>query len=142
MLAKIASSDGELRAARDALGVQVAEKTKANQELEQILERLKAAQAQLVQSEKMASLGALVAGVAHEINTPVGVSVTSASTLQAKPVALKQLHESATMRRSDLESFVSVAEESTRILLNNLHRAAELIQSFKRNDFIFLGIQT
>lgn len=132
MLDQIALRERDIAEARDQLERQVQEKTRANDELELALSRLRQAQAQLVQSEKMASLGALVAGVAHEINTPVGVGVTAASTLQAKAAELMALHDSGAMRRSDLDRFVSLAVESTRIILTNLHRAADLIQSFKQ----------
>lgn len=132
MLDQIALRERELAEAHGQLELQVREKTRANSELAQALERLRQTQAQLVQSEKLASLGALVAGVAHEINTPVGVGVTAASTLQAKAAQLLALHEAGTMRRSDLERFMVIAGESTRIILANLNRAAELIQSFKQ----------
>ncbi len=132
MLAIIESSDAEVRAARDELSAEVAQTTQANKELEQALKRLTETQVQLVQSEKLASLGALVAGIAHEINTPIGVSVTAASTLQAKALVIKRKHGEGSMKRSDLDAFVTLADESTHILLNNLQRAAELIQSFKR----------
>lgn len=132
MLEQIAQHERDLAEARDQLQLQVQEKSRANAELEQALERLRQAQAQLVQNEKLASLGGLVAGVAHEINTPVGVGVTAASTLQAKAAQLQLLHASGSMRRSDLERFLGVAGESTRIILTNLHRAADLIQSFKQ----------
>lgn len=132
MLGQIALRERELAEARDQLQLRVQEKTRANAELAQALERLRQAQAQLVQSEKLASLGGLVAGVAHEINTPVGVGVTAASTLQAKAAHLAQQHESGSLRRSDLERFIAAAAESTRIILTNLQRAADLIQSFKQ----------
>jgi signal transduction histidine kinase len=132
MLGQIALRDEEIRQTRDALYQQVREKTQFNEELQSALQRLKEAQAQLVQSEKLASLGALVAGIAHEINTPVGVSVTAASTLQAGAGRLKEQYASQSLKRSELENFVSLAEESTRILLKNLQRAADLIQSFKQ----------
>jgi signal transduction histidine kinase len=132
MLEQIALRERDIRDARDQLEQQVQEKSRANAGLELALERLRETQAQLVQSEKMASLGALVAGVAHEINTPVGVGVTAASTLKAKATQFSSQYESGAMRRSDLERFVAMANESTRIILTNLHRAADLIQSFKQ----------
>jgi signal transduction histidine kinase len=132
MLDQIAQRDHDIAEARDQLQLQVQEKTRANAELEHALERLRHAQAQLVQSEKLASLGGLVAGVAHEINTPVGVGVTAASTLQAKAEELADLHRSGALRRSDLDRFIAVAGEATRIILANLNRAADLIHSFKQ----------
>ncbi len=109
------------------------EKTQqANRELSQALENLKTTQSQLVEAEKMAALGGLVAGIAHEINTPVGVGVTAASLLEDKTTAIHKLYQSGQMKRSDLEKYLDMAEQSSQMLLKNLNRAAELIQSFKQ----------
>lgn len=108
---------------------EVAERTR---ELSQTLKNLKGTQHQLVEAEKMAALGQLVAGVAHEINTPVGVSITAASLLEDKTTAIRQTYQSGQMKRTDLEKYLDVAEQSSQMVLRNLHRAAELIQSFKQ----------
>ncbi|MCU7834489.1 MAG: DUF3365 domain-containing protein [gamma proteobacterium symbiont of Taylorina sp.] len=104
----------------------------ANQELTTTLDSLKAAQQQLIESEKMASLGGLVAGVAHEINTPIGVGVTAASHLHSLNEDLMKKFESNSLKKSDFENYVKNSEEAGNIILNNLERAAELIRSFKQ----------
>ncbi len=94
-------------------------------------EILNAAQAQLVESEKMAALGGLVAGVAHEINTPVGVCVTAASRLETKTNGFIDLFAEGKMKKSDLKEYLDTAKEGNKILMTNLRRAADLVQSFK-----------
>jgi signal transduction histidine kinase len=132
MLAEIAKADKQVHNARKALAIEVEKKAAANTELATVIDNLRATQAQLVQSEKMASLGALVAGIAHEVNTPIGIGVTAASTLQAKAVQFRQKFEKNELTKSDLNQFVLIASESSDILMSNLTRAADLIQSFKR----------
>ena len=80
----------------------------------------------------MASLGGLVAGVAHEINTPVGIGVTAASHLQSGIVRLRQSYERDEMKRTDLESFLSASSQASDIILANLRRASDPIKSFKQ----------
>jgi signal transduction histidine kinase len=101
-------------------------------ELTRTLERLQATQHQLVEAEKMAALGTLVAGIAHEINTPVGVSVTAASVLLERSDQVSESYRLGTMSRRELERYFQYAHQSSTMLLSNLNRAAELIQSFKQ----------
>ncbi len=102
------------------------------QELSQALTNLKAAQTELVESEKMAALGGLVAGIAHEINTPIGIGVTAASLIADKIQELANALNNGTLKRSDLEKFMNTLQQSSQIVLANLNRAADLIQSFKQ----------
>jgi len=102
------------------------------QELSQALTNLKAAQTELVESEKMAALGGLVAGIAHEINTPIGIGVTAASLIADKTQNLANAIKNGSLKRSDLEKFMDSLQQSSMIVLSNLNRAAELIQSFKQ----------
>jgi len=104
----------------------------ANKALQESLEFIKRTQQHLVESEKMASLGGLVAGVAHEINTPVGVGVTASSFLEDKTKLFKRLIVDDSLKRSDLEKYLKVAYESSGIIHKNLNRAADLIKSFKQ----------
>lgn len=104
----------------------------ANIQLKSSLDILEKTRDQLVQSEKMAALGGLVAGVAHEINTPVGVGVTAASFLQSKTEELQRLYSKGDLKRSDLENYLGTIDEVARSILINMERAAKLISSFKQ----------
>lgn len=101
-------------------------------ETQAALEALRSTQDRLVQSEKMASLGVLVAGIAHEINTPVGIAVTAASHLMERMALLTEAITNGTLKKSQLLDTVATSRESAAIVLSNLVRAAELIQSFKQ----------
>jgi signal transduction histidine kinase len=132
----------ELREAQDqleqmnrGLELMVSDRTRelsqSNEALKITIDNLRMTQDQLIESEKMASLGGLVAGVAHEINTPVGVGVTAASFLKEKTDVLDKLYQSQNMKKSDLEAYLDQARQSSSILLSNLDRASNLIKSFK-----------
>ncbi len=104
----------------------------AREEAELALRNLKEAQAHLVQSEKMAALGSLVAGVAHEINTPVGIALTGASLLSERIRLIRRDFEAGQIRKPDFADFLDTASEATQLMLLNIDRAAQLIQSFKQ----------
>ena len=104
----------------------------SNEQLAKAYDNLKVAQQTLVESEKMASLGSLVAGVAHEINTPVGISVTAASFLQERIKDFQSKIDDKQLSRSYLTELIHTLDESTSLLQNNLRRASDLISSFKQ----------
>lgn len=104
----------------------------SNQELLSTLEKLHQFQDQLVESEKMASLGDMVAGVAHEVNTPIGLGVTASTLLSDRLSEIKTLFENKSLKSSQLKKFLNEGEENVGIIYRNLERAAELISSFKK----------
>ena len=105
--------------------------TKANEALQQAVHDLTVAQTQLVQSEKLASLGSLVAGIAHELNTPIGNGLMAVSTLRQRTADFRE-QASAGLRRSDLDQFLNRVETAGDISSRNLARASELIAGFKQ----------
>jgi signal transduction histidine kinase len=80
----------------------------------------------------MAALGALVAGVAHEINTPLGIGVTAASHLETESKRVRALVADGGLKRSDLEAYLDTAGSSSELILRNLKRADHLVKSFKQ----------
>ncbi|GAB1409326.1 hypothetical protein MASR1M90_04800 [Desulfovibrionales bacterium] len=103
----------------------------ANANLHTALDDLRQAQSHLVMSEKLAALGELVAGIAHEINTPVGVALSATSTMAEKNRVLTELFTQGEMKRSHLTEYLDASREGMEMSLINLHRASDLIRSFK-----------
>ena len=106
--------------------------TQTNHELKQAMQTLQHTQVELLRSEKLAALGAMVAGIAHELNTPIGNSVMAASTLQDHSKTLATEIRNGALRRSTLDKFIEHNQTATDILIRNLFRASELISSFKQ----------
>ena len=129
-------AEQELLRLNEKLELRVSDRTQqlleANQELSNTLKILKDTQNDLVQSEKMASLGNLVAGVSHEINTPLGISITAISYLSQETQKLDTFFKTNEMTKKNLQDFVDNALESTNLISSNLKRASDLIKSFKK----------
>ncbi|MCG7536303.1 ATP-binding protein [Pseudoalteromonas sp. OOF1S-7] len=104
----------------------------ANQELLNTLERMHQYQNQIVENEKMASLGQMVAGVAHEVNTPIGLGVTGSTLLRDKLSDIEVAFQQKTLTSKQLERFIKEGIENLDLIYRNLNRAADLISSFKK----------
>jgi signal transduction histidine kinase/ligand-binding sensor domain-containing protein len=126
----------DLRSLNEELETRVVTRTealeRANADLKRTLDQLVRAQRQLVESEKLAALGGLVAGVAHEINTPLGVGVTAASHLQHETERLARLVADSKVTRNELDHYIDQARQSSDLVLRNLERASQLVRSFKQ----------
>ncbi len=95
-------------------------------------DRLRQAQSQLIAHEKMAALGALVAGVAHELNTPLSNSMMMASALQERTDSLELLMRQHSLHQSDLQDYLRDAQQATTLIMRGLSNAAKLVNSFKQ----------
>jgi len=105
---------------------------KRTQELSNALSNLKRTQNSLIEHEKLAALGAMVAGVSHELNTPIGNALTITTTLQAKIAELEKAFEANTLKRSTLANSISDLKELLQLSVRSLIRSSELISDFKQ----------
>lgn len=125
----------ELESLNQSLEKKVRERTQslesANEELQFTLKKLQETQQHLVEAEKMASLGGLVGGIAHEINTPLGISVTATSFLEENVQSLLKGFESGNLSKAQFSKVLLSLQQSTEILTTNLQRAEQLVCSFK-----------
>ncbi len=136
MLATLHSREGRILELNLSLESKVRARTgeleDKNKELSEALINLKSTQDQLLLSEKMATVGQLVAGVAHEISTPVGVGLTAATYLESKVQTVNKAFVAGALSKKDFEAFIQTVKESSHIVARNLERASDLIGSFKQ----------
>ena len=104
----------------------------SNEELQTMIQNLKNTQEKLIESEKMASLGGLVAGVAHEINTPVGISLTGISHFEEISKEINKQYKNEEMSKESFEEYLSTSYELMNLIHKNLRKAADLVRSFKQ----------
>ena len=102
-----------------------------NQQLMHTIEKLEVAQEYIIEAEKHAALGSMVAGLAHEINTPVGVAVTAASLIKERNEEIMKDFEANTLARNQLLDYLTATDQSMDLLNSNLYRASNLISDFK-----------
>ena len=128
-ISELKAAEIALKQSAEELELRVLQRTA---DLTLAVEQLRSAQRQLVDSEKMAALGNLVAGVAHEINTPLGISVTAASHLGEISQRLARQLESGQLKKSELTDFAEASQNAVELVMTNLRRASELVKSFKQ----------
>lgn len=104
----------------------------SNDELEQTITNIKQLQKKLIESEKMASLGSLVAGVAHEINTPVGIGLTASSHFTFISEILKEKYDKEEMTEKEFENYLEESKELSVLIFSNLNRTSDIIKNFKQ----------
>lgn len=134
-ITKLETAENELLQFSGELEVKVFERTEelqqSNAQLQQSLQDLTLAKDQLVQAEKMASLGQLVAGVAHEVNTPLGICVTSITALKDKISDIQRDVDEGKLTKKNLLNTLNILAEYESIIEKSLMKAVELIRSFK-----------
>lgn len=118
----------QLHQINEQLEVKVKERTEW---LENALRSLTHTQAKLIESEKLASIGRMVSGLAHEINTPLGIAVTSASHCESELKRMQELYIRRELYEEDFQKFLTVLSEGINLVSGNLLRAANLVQNFK-----------
>ncbi|MDW7550609.1 PAS domain-containing protein [Pseudoalteromonas sp. McH1-7] len=135
-IADLKAHQQALQSLNEQLEIKVAMRTdelyKKNQKLEQAMIELKQTQEELIESEKMASLGVVVAGVAHEINTPLGIAITALSHNEDCLSDLVDKLENKTLKQADLVASIASQKEGYLLVTRNLRRAESLISNFKQ----------
>lgn len=126
---KLKTAEADLLSLNHELEIRVEQRT---DELKQSNEFLRNTQDQLIESEKMAALGTVVVGVSHELNTPIGISVTALSSLEDHLNHLLERFESDTLSKSGFRKFAEDANSSISLAYSNMKRSASIIQSFKK----------
>lgn len=135
-ISKLKQAEQENRHLTMSLEQKIEQRTDAlktsNQELLNTLSTLHQYQHQIVETEKMASLGQMVAGVAHEVNTPIGLGVTASSLMQDKLTEIQKSFDEKKLTSTQLARFLAESKENLGIIYRNMERAASLISSFKQ----------
>jgi signal transduction histidine kinase len=126
------SQNDEIRQKNEEITSQRDEIAAQRDQLDDALTELKETQDQLIESEKMASLGSLVTGVAHEINTPVSIGITASSSMSENTKKLAELIKSGKMTMQELQKYIQDIYKSSNLILKNLKRTGDLVQNFKQ----------
>ena len=120
------------RTLEDRVKERTQELNQKNSDLKKTLETLNKTQKTLIESEKIAALGTLVSGIAHEINTPIGICLTGITYFMDIVDNIDNLYRTDNMSQEEFENFLKSSKDLAKTVNSNITRAAELVQSFKK----------